>query len=125
MHNSHPRSDRVTGGAIINRQWQVSKDIVIAVLLAQGGALQLFIVAVGVVFVGEQRRDAYYRNNPSKYGLNDTPQQFGLLCMFMQMLVGHKYNAHAQSKNLLKFHAQSKNLSKFLTIENREFKSWI
>ena len=70
MRNSHPRSDRVTGGAIINRQCQVSKDTVIAVLLAQGETLPLFIVGVGVVFVGEQRRDAYYRNDPSKYGLN-------------------------------------------------------
>ena len=38
-------------------------------LLAQGGGLHLFIVVVGVVFVGGQRRDAYYRNDPSKYGL--------------------------------------------------------
>ena len=49
MRNSHPRSDKITGGAIINRQCQVSKDIVIAVLLAQGEALPLFIMVVGLL----------------------------------------------------------------------------
>ena len=39
-------------------------------LHAQEGALFLLIVAVDVVFVEGQRRDAYYRNDPSKYGLN-------------------------------------------------------
>ncbi len=38
-------------------------------LLAQGGTLYLLIVAVCVVNVGEQRRDAHCRNDPSKYGL--------------------------------------------------------
>ena len=38
-------------------------------LLAQGEELKLFIVAESVVFVKGQRRDAYYRNDPSKYGL--------------------------------------------------------
>ena len=38
-------------------------------LHALGGALCLLIVAVDVVFVEGQRRDAYYRNDPSKYGL--------------------------------------------------------
>ena len=38
-------------------------------LHARGGALFLLIVAVDVVFVVGQRRDAYYRNDPSKYGL--------------------------------------------------------
>ena len=32
--------------------------------------LQLIIVADGVVSTGKQRRDAYYRNDPSKYGLD-------------------------------------------------------
>ena len=41
-------------------------------LHAQGGVLQLIIMAEGVVFVGKQRRDAYYRNDPSKYGLKES-----------------------------------------------------
>ena len=38
-------------------------------LHAQRKALQLIIEVVVCVFVETQRRDAYYRNNPSKYGL--------------------------------------------------------
>ena len=39
-------------------------------LHAQRKALQLIIVVSVCAFVEEQRRDAYYRNDPSKYGLN-------------------------------------------------------
>ena len=39
-------------------------------LRAQRGTLRIVITVDGVVFVGMQRRDAYYRNDPSKYGLN-------------------------------------------------------
>ena len=38
-------------------------------LHAQRKALQLIIEVVVCVFVETQRRDAYYRNDPSKYGL--------------------------------------------------------
>ena len=38
-------------------------------LPAQKKALRLIIVATNVVFVREQRRDTYYRNDPKKYGL--------------------------------------------------------
>lgn len=53
---------------------QSSIEVVVLVehyfmLLAQGEELKLFIVAESVVFVKGQRRDAYYRNDPSKYGL--------------------------------------------------------
>ena len=37
---------------------------------AQKKALQLIIVDANVVFVREQRRDTYYRNDPKKYGLS-------------------------------------------------------
>lgn len=40
------------------------------VLRAQKWTLRIVITVDGVVFVGMQRRDAYYRNDPSKYGLN-------------------------------------------------------
>ena len=39
-------------------------------LHAQRKTLQLIIEVVVRVFVETQRRDAYYRNDPSKYGLN-------------------------------------------------------
>ena len=39
-------------------------------LPAQKKTLRLIIVVVIVVYVGEQRRDTYYRNDPKKYGLN-------------------------------------------------------
>ena len=40
-------------------------------LHAQRKALQLIIGVVVRVFVKSQRRDAYYRNDPSKYGLTE------------------------------------------------------
>ena len=40
-------------------------------LHAQRETLQLIIGVVVCVFVETQRRDAYYRNDPSKYGLAD------------------------------------------------------
>ena len=42
-------------------------------LHAQRKALQLIIEVVVRVFVETQRRDAYYRNDPSKYGLKFWP----------------------------------------------------
>ena len=42
-------------------------------LHAQRMALRLVIGVVVRVFVKSQRRDAYYRNDPSKYGLVSTP----------------------------------------------------
>ena len=37
---------------------------------AQETSAQLIIMVVVVVFVELQRQDAYYRKDPSKYGLN-------------------------------------------------------
>ena len=39
-------------------------------LPAQRTTLQLIIMACGFDFATEQRKDAYYRNDPKKYGLN-------------------------------------------------------
>ena len=49
-------------------------------LHAQGGALFLLIVAMDVVFVEGQRRDAYYRNDPSKYGLTQLLHNELIVC---------------------------------------------
>ena len=55
-----------------------SLRIAAATLLAQGEGLWLVIVAYGVVFVERQRRDAYYRNDPSKYGLTQSMMRNGI-----------------------------------------------
>ena len=66
-------------------------------LLAQGEGLQLFIVVVGVVFVGGQRRDAYYRNDPSKYGLNlSINRASNSILNYWVKHVGSNYTTHAQ-----------------------------
>ena len=46
------------------------KDKVCDVLHAQRWTLRIVITVDGVVFVRVQRWDAYYRNDPSKYGLD-------------------------------------------------------
>ena len=51
-------------GAVLVLRTEVSHK-----LHAQRKALQLIIGVVVRVFVKSQRRDAYYRNDPSKYGL--------------------------------------------------------
>ena len=58
-------------GTVINRRRPVAmNDKVYDVLRAQRWTLRIVITVDGVVFVRVQRRDAYYRNDPSKYGLN-------------------------------------------------------
>ena len=58
-------------GTVINRRRPVAiKDKVCDVLRAQRWTLRIVITVDGVVFVRIQRRDAYYRNDPSKYGLD-------------------------------------------------------
>ena len=47
-------------------------------LHAQRKALQLIIEVVVRVFVETQRRDTYYRNDPSKYGLKFWPANLGI-----------------------------------------------
>ena len=65
-------------GTVINRRRPIAmKDIACDVLRAQRWTLRIVITVDGVVFVRVQRRDAYYRNDPSKYGLNSKEDNRG------------------------------------------------
>ena len=62
------------------------KSNVSNLLPAQKKALPLIIVVANVVYVREQRRDTYYRNDPKKYGLNEYAANWGIY-IFMYILL--------------------------------------
>ena len=56
-------------------------------LHAQRETLQLIIGVVVCVFVETQRRDAYYRNDPSKYGLAEKASSMQVDHIYSTLLV--------------------------------------
>ena len=69
-------STKGSQGTFLNcLEYFVNEDKTRDTLHAQRRTLCIIIVVVVDAFVGEQRRDTYYRNDPSKYGLGSPTAQ--------------------------------------------------